>query len=260
MSYLIFFLSLFVLVFSLRYHWWRLPITYNMPRVLMYHSTSTHGNNRKKNKWRVKPEDFERQMAWFSKNGWQSFTVSELIDQHSFPPKSFCLTFDDGFEDNYKLALPILEKYQFKATIYLVTDYPTNSWEGYADEKYVSLLSNKQISDMLATEKIEFGSHTQTHCNLTTVSDDQAKKEIIDSKKLIETKIGRRCKTFAYPYGKYNSKIIKWVEQAGYDAAITVDRGFYKKGTPFTIKRVGILGTESFFDFYLKVTRIRNKI
>ena len=260
MTFLVSILAILLLGISLRYHWWRFPITYKTPRVLMYHSISEHCDNRKKNKWRVKPEDFERQMAWFSRNGWLSCTLSELVEKDNYSAKTFCLTFDDGFEDNLTQALPILKKYRFKATIYLVTNHKTNSWEAYQDDRFVNLLNNKQIKKMLASGQIEFGSHTLSHCNLEKVSEEVAAKEIKQSKKIVEEKTGLSCKSFAYPYGKYNETIIQMVKDAGYSSAITVDRGFYENGSPFVIKRIGILGTESFFDFYLKVTRVRNKL
>lgn len=81
----------------------------------------------------------------------------------------------------------------------------------------------------------------------------------MDSKKDVEEMIGCECTAFAYPYGKYNDKIVKLVKDAGYSSATIVKRGFFEESKPFEIKRVGILGTESFFDFYLKITRIRNK-
>ena len=125
-------------IFSLKYNWWRIPQSYNKVRVLMYHSISEHIKKEKHNKWRVKPEDFEKQMNWFYKNNWKSFTITEIIKLDKIPEKSFVITFDDGFEDNFTNAFPILQKYNFKATIYLVPNQKTNHWE----EKNTSVLSN----------------------------------------------------------------------------------------------------------------------
>jgi peptidoglycan/xylan/chitin deacetylase (PgdA/CDA1 family) len=217
-------------------------------------------NQRKRNKWKVKPEDFEKQMRWFSQNGWSSYTISQLVENENLPAKSFCITFDDGYEDNYTNALPILEKYGFKATIYLVPNYEYNSWENFADKKFDKLLNTKQIKAMQDSGLIEFGSHTLHHKNLLTISKDEAFEDMKLSKKLVEDITHQECKAFAYPYGKYDDKLIQSTKEIGYTSATVVKRGFFDFDKPFEIKRVGILGTESFFDFYLKITRIRNKI
>jgi len=250
-----------VILFSLRYNWWRLPISYTEPRVLMYHMIKGHlPNHKKRNKWRVRPEDFEKQMAWFAKHGWHSYTISEMAKVESLPPKSFCITFDDGYEDNFTHAFPILQKYDFKATIYLVPHYEYNSWEDFEEGTFDKLLNADQIRQMQESGLIEFGSHTLNHKNLVTIPAEEAQNEIKVSKEEVESIIGTECRAFAYPYGKYNEKIVKMAEDAGYENATIVKRGFFEKGDPFMIKRVGILGTESFLDFYLKITRIRNKL
>jgi len=246
---------------SARYNWWRLPIGYEEPRVLMYHMIKEHiPKNRKRNKWRVKPKDFEKQMLWFSKHGWQAYTISELSKMQKVPPKSFCITFDDGYEDNYTYALPILKKYGFKATIYLVPHYAYNTWEDFEEGTFDRLLNSEQIRQMHKSGLIEFGSHTLNHKNLVAIPINEAQREITGSKKEVESIVGTVCNAFAYPYGKYNQQCIQMVQDAGYTNATVVKRGFFEKKRAFEIKRVGILGTESFFDFYLKVTRIRNKL
>lgn len=245
-----------LIVFSLRYNWWRIPIGYNQARVLMYHSINEHTGIKKQDKWIVTPKDFEKQMSWFAKNGWQSFTISELVSLDKIPYKSLAITFDDGFEDNYTNALSILKKYNFKATIYLVPNMEKNSWEGTK-----KLLKNEQLLEMQKSSLIEFGSHTLSHANLLTIDNRLVANELQKSKDDIEKITLRECKAFAYPYGKFDNTTINEVKNAGYASAVTVKRGFYKTNDDkFTIKRIGILGNESFFDFYLKITRIRNKL
>lgn len=247
---------------SLRYNWWRLPISTRHPRVLMYHSINYPvQGQRKRNKWRVNPEDFEKQMMWLQKNGWTSYTVSELVRMEHIGVKSFVLTFDDGFEDNFINAFPILKKYGFKATVYLTTERAQNDWENFSDEKYDLLLKPEQIREMAASGLIEFGSHTKNHVNLLRCGYEKAKEEIYESKGSVERLSGERCEAFAYPYGKYDETIKKLVQEAGYSNATAVKRGVHKLGNDLMeIKRIGILGTESFFDFYLKMTRVRNKL
>jgi len=257
--YALFFLIF--LAFSLRYNWWRLTISYNQPRVLMYHMINEHlDGEHKRNKWRVKPDDFEKQMQWFYKNGWHSYTLSELVSMQTVPEKSFAITFDDGYEDNYTNAFPILQKYHFKATIYVVPEHSENNWEHFENHQFDRLLCKEQIKIMQESGLIEFGSHTLKHQNLLRCDSAEAKNEIVGSKQKVEELIGAACLAFAYPYGKYNDDIVHLVQEAGYTNATIVKRGFYDSHYPFEIKRIGILGTESFFDFYLKITRARNKL
>ncbi len=247
--------------FSLRYNWWRIPVSYRNARILMYHQIAPPiPGAHKRNKWRVSPQAFERQMAWFAKNGWHSFTVSELIEAETLPQRSFCITFDDGYADNYTEALPILKRYGFKATVYLVPYATENRWEAFEEESYDRLLNEEEIAEMVRSGLIEFGSHTLSHANLLRLPREEAYREIVASKRETERLTGIPCESFAYPYGKYDATIAGFVEKAGYRSAVTVKRGVYDKSEPFALRRIGILGTESFFDFYLKITRIRNKL
>lgn len=261
MIYFLIFLFILILIISLRYNWWRIPQSYKKARVLMYHSISEHVGNEKHNKWRVKPQDFEKQMNWFYKNNWKSFTISELSKLDEIPEKSFVITFDDGYEDNNLNAFPILKKYDFKATIYLVPNQKTNHWEEKNTSVLSNLLNEKQILEMLNSGLIEFGSHTLSHVNLSTINDEQLLNELKKSKEEVEKITNQECEAFAYPYGKFDDKIIQAVKNVGYKNATVVKRGLFEQNDDiFTIKRVGILGTESFVDFLLKVSRVRNKL
>jgi peptidoglycan/xylan/chitin deacetylase (PgdA/CDA1 family) len=252
---------LLILLISLRYNWWRLPQSYKKARVLMYHSISEHIGSEKHNKWRVKPKDFEKQMKWFYENKWNSFTISELVKLDKIPKKSFVVTFDDGYEDNFINAFPILKNYNFKATIYLVPNQKTNHWEEKNTSVLSKLLTVEQILEMQNSGLIEFGSHTLSHVNLSTINDEQLFIELKESKEEIEKITKKECEAFAYPYGKFDDKIIQAVKKAQYENATVVKRGLYQQNDdPFIIKRIGILGTESFVDFLLKVSRIRNKL
>ena len=227
----------------------------------MYHSISEHIKNEKHNKWRVKTNDFEKQMNWFYKNNWKSFTISELVKLNEIPEKSFVITFDDGYEDNYLNAFPILKKYDFKATIYLVPNQKTNHWEEKNTSVLSNLLNEKQILEMQNSGLIEFGSHTLSHVNLSTINDEQLLNELKKSKEEVEKIINKECEAFAYPYGKFDDKIVNAVKKTGYKNATVVKRGLFEQNDDvFTIKRVGILGTESFVDFLLKISRVRNKL
>ena len=247
---------------SLRYNWWRIPQGWHKARVLMYHSVEEHKGD-KFDKWRLKPADFERQIAWLAKNGFESFKLSELIALERLPKKAVCITFDDGFENNFTSAFEILKKYDFKASIFLVPDAVQNDWERANTTHLARMLSEEQILKMQASGLVEFGAHTMHHVNLdlTYASDPQlAADEIIASKARVARICGRPCEVFAYPYGKFNDEILN-IARSNFKGAVVVKRGLYVAGDDkYAVKRIGILGTEGFFDFWLKFTRIRNKL
>ncbi|KAB0614208.1 polysaccharide deacetylase family protein [Campylobacter hyointestinalis] len=259
MIYSISILLIFI-AFLLRYNIWRIPVSYTKARILMYHSISKHCGD-KFDKWRVEPKDFERQIKWMKNHGFTSYKISELVNSKTISKKSVAITFDDGYEDNFKNAFEILKKYGFKATIYLVPNQNTNHWEKANTNSVSNMLNAEQIAQMQNSNLIEFGSHTLSHKNLSTLGETELKNELQNSKLEVEKLTGKTCKAFAYPYGKFNEKIITATKDAGYENAVIVKRGvFESRDDKFTIKRIGVLGTESFFDFYLKFTRIRNKL
>ena len=262
MIYFFVILAIAFIAFSLRYNWWRVSVGYEKARVLMYHSISEHKGD-KFDKWRVTPKDFEAQISWLAKNSFTSFTLSELANLQNLPKKAVCITFDDGFMDNYTNAYEILKKYKFKATIFVVAGADKNSWEAENTQYLSEILGENEINIMQTSNLIEFGSHTLSHANLERLYESDPTKavdEIALSKAKLEKITGRECRVFAYPYGKFNDEILKIAKQ-NYSAAVVVKRGIYEVGDDkFAIKRIGVLGTESFFDFWLKFTRIRNKL
>lgn len=259
MIFVCIFLFIILVAFSLRYNWWRVCISDNHARVLMYHSIERHFGD-KFDKWRVLPKDFEKQIAWIAKNGYKFYTLSELCElSENMPKKAVCITFDDGYADNFTNAYEILKKYGAKATIFLIPNQKENHWEKANTTHLSAMLSSEQIAKM--SDIVEFGSHTINHANLLQILLEQARVEIENSKKEVEKITGKICESFAYPYGKYDEKILQITEECGFKNAVIVKRGVFKSGeNRLEIKRIGILGTESFFDFWLKFKKIRNKL
>jgi peptidoglycan/xylan/chitin deacetylase (PgdA/CDA1 family) len=157
----------------------------------------------------VSPQEFEAMLKGLKDNGYQTVKLSEaanLLDNGQMVPKSWvALTFDDGPENFYSQALPLLEKYQAKASIYLMAGV---SGHGY--------LTHKQVGEISRNSLIEIGSHTIWHPKLSSLSPEQQFEELKTSKEKLEKLIGRQVETICYPFGDYNQDIKRISKEVGY--------------------------------------------
>ncbi len=173
----------------------------------------------------VTPAAFESQIQYLKDNGYTAITFDELNNAQNIK-NPVIITFDDGYEDNYTNAYPILKKYGFKATIFIcssVIDQP-------------AYLKTPQIQEM--SDIISFQSHTLTHPNLNKLKPEELDKELSESKAFLEGLTQKTVNVLAYPTGYYNSKVISIVSKY-YKFAVTTERGFYYKGdNSYTIKRI----------------------
>jgi peptidoglycan/xylan/chitin deacetylase (PgdA/CDA1 family) len=223
--------------------------------ILAYHSVS----NKRTDNLAVHAQDFDKQLNWLKKNNYQSLSLNGL--KNSGPlDKMVAITFDDGYRDNYHVALPILKKYGFKATIFITADFTGTDhifwWDKkkigkYGDKDDFKLLSWNQINEM-RDYGIEFGSHTKKHRLLPEISETEARIEIEESKSKISDMINSDVYSFCYPAGGLNDSIINMVGDAGYQCGVITPP---VRGIPrsiFTLRRVGVYYNTSFFKFKLK--------
>jgi len=105
-----------------------------------------------------------------------------------------------------------LKKYQMKATIYIIVDFIGR--RGFMDDK--------EIKEVLDSGLVELGSHTLDHLYLKLTPESTARKQIFESKKILEEKFKVKVETFAYPYGAFSKKTVDLVKEAGYKAAVSV--------------------------------------
>lgn len=224
--------------------------------VLMYHRVVTEAPEHSQHGIWVTARSFEQNLILLKQRGFSSVTFEQyqlfLNGKCSLPMKPVIITFDDGYEDNYTHAFPLLMKYGFSAVIFIVTDAMrrANFWD--ANEPQVPLLNNEQISEM-SMAGIEFGSHTVTHPNLTQCSPEQIRKEFIDSKQMIEQLTGKEIISIAYPYGAVNDTAKSLAIEAGYKFGIATDSGpikFYEDF--FEIRRTQIFPWTDKFGFWKK--------
>ena len=167
----------------------------------------------------VEPSDFDWQMKYLVDHGYHSITPDELYDflagRGTLPDRPVLITFDDGYEDNYTNAYPILKKYNLKATIFIVTGFVSKR-KGY--------LTWDQLREM-EKHGITAQSHTVTHAPLPELPDDRIREELVESKRQAEEELGHPIEFIAYPTGVHDLHIVGIAKEAGYKGGFTVKYG-----------------------------------
>lgn len=234
---------------------------YEIP-VIMYHRIIKENDVKGVHGIYVLEDVFDKQMKYLKDNGYQTITFEDIKNgewrnRFNKGNKWIMLTFDDGYKDNYEVAFPILKKYGFKSTIYLLGEVKYNKWDvdnpKNPEEKFI-LMDNKEILEM-QEYGIEFGGHTLTHPMLAKLDLEDARREIIESRKILNKKLGKEMNCFAYPYGNLNEEVKKIVKEVGYKFAVATDSGdiSYSKDL-FQIRRIAIFPKNNMFNFKRKVS------
>lgn len=209
--------------------------------VLTYHHVGPRRSGARLKGLYVSPKLFRRQVAELRAAGFETPAFGQLTagpGKGAQTPRAF-LTFDDGFVDVCEHALPILQAQRAHGLVYLVSDLlgKSNEWQQRAGDVVEPLMDEAQVRDWLAAGQ-EIGSHTQTHPRLTQLSPEQAREEIIASKKSLEDRFGCAIEHFCYPYGDWDERVRELVIAAGYKSACTTITGINTaKTSPFELKR-----------------------
>jgi peptidoglycan/xylan/chitin deacetylase (PgdA/CDA1 family) len=165
------------------------------------------------------PSTLEKQIFSLKMANYNFLFVRQIPDivsqKNSVPPRPVVLTFDDGYEDFYFNVMPILKKFQAKATLYVIVDF-------IGRPGYLDLAELKEIRD---SGLVEVASHTLNHTYLKGIKIELAKKEIIESKTKLESLLGISVPSFAYPWGAFSKETLQIVKTAGYTNAVSVIPG-----------------------------------
>jgi peptidoglycan/xylan/chitin deacetylase (PgdA/CDA1 family) len=177
--------------------------------TLMYHAIS---KETKSNKYIIEEKQFLRQLEFLSHHAYTGISAFDyyksLIDPLcKIPEKSVMITFDDGHESDYTIALPLLKKYNFIANFFITTDWIGKT--GYMNPK--QLVSLRQ-------EGMLVQSHAKTHAFLDAMNDDEINRELVQSKKTLEDVLGEKISFLSFPGGRYNDAVIQGARAAHYSA------------------------------------------
>jgi len=190
--------------------------------VLMYHYIEAPTASTTLPGLYLRPEIFKDQLQEIKKNGYTPIFLADLAaslrDKKKLPSRSIVLTFDDGYEDFYTQAYPLLKEYGFKSTLYVIVNRLDTS--GY--------LTKAQVKELAESGLVEIGSHTFNHPDLRLAKEKAAEFEIKDSRLELEKISGRPVLTFAYPFGHYQVSDLAIASSSSYQGAVSVQPGVWQ--------------------------------
>ena len=216
---------------------------YNIP-ILMYHSIESMPKSTIMRSLHVSPQKFKFQMWILKILGYKGLSLDKLkpyIDGHQ-QGKVVGITFDDGYQNILLNAAPVLAKYNFSATCYIVSNNLglSNIWDLDKGITQKPLMNADEVKKWLSLG-MDIGAHTLTHPDLTSISLDAVKKEINDCKLNLEKTFRISINDFCYPFGKFNKDIANLVEDLGFLRATTMKRGRFNPSTNrYIIPRIPI--------------------
>jgi peptidoglycan/xylan/chitin deacetylase (PgdA/CDA1 family) len=219
--------------------------------ILMYHYVRKPPSSRVDPlgfKLSVAAADFQAQMDWLHAHGYHPVNFNEVRSYFAgarpLPSRPVVMTFDDGYQDLYSTAFPILKSHGFTAVAYIVSGFV--DWPNY--------VTRGQVLEM-DRAGIQIASHTVHHPNLAHMGFGTVMNEVAQSKQWLEQLLGHPVLDFAYPSGQFSTQTVEAVRQAGYSTAVTTDRDstIHSLADRFTWGRVRVGGGESLQDFATKL-------
>jgi peptidoglycan/xylan/chitin deacetylase (PgdA/CDA1 family) len=229
------------------------------PVVLMYHAISARGEAA--GRYLLPVLQFARQLRWLRRRGYQAVRLEEILEHRRgfrLPPaRSVAITFDDGYEDNHRLAFPLLRDNGMPATFYLVSTHlgQTNAWDADGELAGRPLFGPEQAREM-QDAGMELGGHTRHHPRLSQIPEAALDDEVAGCRADLVQTLGRPIPSFAYPYGKMSPAATAAVERAGFLGAVCSRSGFNDPAAPdYALRRIEIQGTDSLATFGRAVRR-----
>jgi peptidoglycan/xylan/chitin deacetylase (PgdA/CDA1 family) len=213
--------------------------------ILMYHHLRDlpDGASELQRTWMVAPKNFEAQMNWLAQRGFHTITMEQLVghlrDGKPVAAKPIIISFDDGWDEQYPVAFPILKRHGFIGTFFIYTN-PID---------HAQFMTWAQLQEM-SEAGMDIQSHSLMHPHLRVLEPDAAMKEIVESKAILEKHLGKPVVAFDYPFGEYNSTVIEMVKRAGFTSAVTLAAGYHQRADElFTLHRTRVSYTDTLDDF-----------
>ncbi len=226
--------------------------------VLCYHGVSDSWPE----KTAVTPEDLAAHVEAFLRRGYRGMTFTDALTTPRFP-RAVVVTFDDAATSVFEQAAPLLAERGVPGTVFVPTDFPDQDkpmawpgldrWLGGQHERELGCMSWTQLGQ-LAEAGWEVGSHTCSHPHLTELDEAELSRELAESKRECEHRLGVTCRSLAYPYGDVDARVARSARAVGYGVAATVPVASASP-LPLLWPRVGAYRGESARRIWLRTRR-----
>ncbi|WP_426274285.1 polysaccharide deacetylase family protein [Chryseobacterium sp. S-02] len=209
-------------------------------RILMYHQVLPKELAPKDNLI-VTTENLEEQFIYI-KNNFTTLFFKEIHKEHNISNK-IILTFDDGYYNNLEYLVPLLEKYQLKATIFIPTEYIQNGMQSH-ERNFMNFTEIKSLNP----ELIEIALHSHSHRNYSELPIEEAREDLKKNIEILKKNSIKFSSVLAYPYGKFPREkdkkraFFKMLEESEITAALRIGNEIesYPWKNKFEIKRIDI--------------------
>jgi len=226
--------------------------------ILMYHRVAPTGSPALRS-YRVTPGAFEEQLGFLRDAGYSGIRLEDwqiaMARKKPLPGRAVVITFDDGYRDFHTYAWPLLKRYGFSATVFLVVDEIGRSshWDRFHGEE-APLLGWREIWQ-LQSEGVEFGSHSATHRPLTKLSMIEVVLEGARSRAILERELKVPIQAFAYPYGAVNQVVQHLIGACGYVFGLSCRPGLSSsQDSLLMLPRIGVTGFDSLREFAVQLS------
>jgi peptidoglycan/xylan/chitin deacetylase (PgdA/CDA1 family) len=225
--------------------------------VLCYHNVSDSWSHQ----LALAPRSFERQLSTLLRRGYRPVPAETVLDGRR---RTLHVTFDDAYADLLPNAIPELERLGIPATLFVATafadegrplDVPELAGEARANPDRLRTMSWDELGE-LQERGFTVGSHTVSHPHLTSLSDGELDWELRESRARVESRLGRPCTLFAYPYGEHDERVRAAVRRAGYEAAFALGPGT-PRDDRYAIPRVDLYRRDSLVRATLKTSFVK---
>jgi peptidoglycan/xylan/chitin deacetylase (PgdA/CDA1 family) len=172
----------------------------------------------------ITPQRFERQIGWLAEAGYLSLSLSEYLQcVPALNEKRVVITFDDGYRSLHQYALPILARHHFRATVFAIAGYigRPNLWDVKFFLPRFQHLDWSELRELMAAGW-EIGSHSLKHDYLPALTEDELRRDLSDSRKILEDNLQSPVRHLSLPFGRGNGQVYRIAQEVGYASVATL--------------------------------------